>query len=163
MDAKRVELFLIAVKGRGRQTKIGDAVAQHSTDALHPLEDRDTVAFLCELDCDNNACRSRANDGDIVSVVGFAFEDELVEVSVRDVVFDARDLNRRTAPSLDAVALALCVVIAHERAENTHRVIIVKHRARLIDLTVEEEADHFRDVGTAIVDDSFRYVVKLPK
>ena len=94
VDAERVELFLVAVKGRGRQTKIGDAVAQHSADALHPLKDRDTVALLCKFDRDDDSGRTRTDDGDIVSVVGFALKHELVEIGVRDVVFDARDLNR---------------------------------------------------------------------
>ena len=146
VDAERAQLFAVAVNGRGRQTKIRDAVAQHASNLLHALEDRDTVALLRELDCDHDARRPRADHGDVVSVVGFAREDELVEVGVRDVVLDARDLDRRAAPSLNAVALALRVVVADERAEDAHRIVVVEHRARLVDLAVEEEADHLRHV-----------------
>ena len=89
VDAERQEFLGVAVKRRGRQTKVGDAIAQHAADLLHPLEDGHAVAFLCQLDRDDNARRPRPDDGDIVSVVGLAREDELVEIGVRDIVLDA--------------------------------------------------------------------------
>ena len=56
------------------------------------------------------------------------------------------DLDGRTAPSLNAVSLALCVVVADERAEYAHRVVVIEHRTRLVDLAVEEEAYHLGDI-----------------
>jgi hypothetical protein len=38
-------------------------------------------------------------------------------------------------------------VVADERAENAHRIVVVEHGARLVDLAVEEEADHLGHVG----------------
>ena len=146
VDAERVQLFAVAVNGRGRQTEIGDAIAQHAADLLHALEHGNAVALLRELDRDHDARRTRADHGDIVPVVRFAREDELVEVGVRDVVFDARNLDGCAAPPLNAVALALRVVVADERAEDTHRIVVVEHRARLVDLAVEEKADHLRHI-----------------
>ena len=61
-------------------------------------------------------------------------------------MLDARDLDRRTAPPLNAVALALRIVVTDERAEDTHRIVVVEHRARLVDLAVEEEPYHFGDI-----------------
>ena len=89
MDAERQEFLGVAVKRRGRQTKVGDTVAQHAADLLHPLEDGHAVAFLCQLDRDDDARRACTDDGDIVPVVGLAREDEFVEIGVRDVVLDA--------------------------------------------------------------------------
>ena len=62
-------------------------------------------------------------------------------------MLDARDLDRCAAPPLYAVALTLGIVVADERAKDTHRVVVVEHRARLVDLSVEEQADHLRDIG----------------
>ena len=147
VDAECSQLFSIAIDCGGRQTEIGDAVAQHTADLLHPLKDRDAVSLLRELHRDDDARGTRADDGDVVTIVGLARENELIEVGVGDVVLDARDLDRRAAPSLNAVALALRVVVADEGAENAHRIIVVKHCACFVDFPIEEETDHLRDVG----------------
>jgi hypothetical protein len=37
-------------------------------------------------------------------------------------------------------------MVADQGAEHTHGIVVVEHRTRLIDLPVEEEADHLRDI-----------------
>ena len=89
VNAKRAELLLVTVNRRERQAEIRNAIAQHAANLLHTLEDRDPVALLCKLYADDNAGGSRANYGDVVSVVGLACEYELVEIGIRDVVLNA--------------------------------------------------------------------------
>ena len=38
-------------------------------------------------------------------------------------------------------------MVTYERAKDTHRVVVVEHCTRLVDLAVEEETDHLRHVG----------------
>ena len=79
----------------------------------------------------------RADDGDVLPLGRLVLHDDLVEVDVGDVMLDARDLHRSALASLDAVALALLLVVADEGADDAHRIVDEEHLACFIDLAVE--------------------------
>ena len=147
MDAELVELFLIAVEDGFRQAEVRDAVAQHAADLVHALEHRDVVAELRELHRDRDAGRARADDRDVLPLGRLALQHGLVEVGLGDIVLDRRDLHRRAAAPLDAVALALGLVVADEGADHAQGVVLEQHGTGLIDIALQEEADHLRDIG----------------
>ena len=72
------------------------------------------VEELGELDADRDAGRARADDGDILSLRRLMLHDDFVEVDIRNIMLDARNLHRSTFASLNAVALALLLMVADE-------------------------------------------------
>ena len=147
LDAERLQLRLIALEDGLRQAELRDAVAHHAADLVLALKDRDVVALLREAHGDGDARGARADDGDLLVLRWLALEHGPVEVGVGDVVLDARDLHGASLAALDAVALALRLVIADEGADDAHRIVREEHRARLAALAGEEQADHLGDIG----------------
>ena len=145
-DAELTQLFLIAVENAQRQTEVGDAVAHHAADLVHALEDCHVVALLRELDGDGDAGRTRADDGDGLPRRRRTLQGDAVEVGIRNVVLDAGDLDGGSFAQLDAVALALLLMVADERADDAQGIVLEEHSARLVDAAFEKEADHLGDV-----------------
>ena len=145
-DAELAQLFLIAVENAQRQTEVGNAVAHHAADLVHALEDRHVVALLRELDGDGDAGRTRADDGDGLPRRRRTLQGDAVEVGIRDVVLDAGNLDGGSFAQLDAVALALLLMVADERADDAQGIVLEEHGARLVDAAFKKEADHLGDV-----------------
>ena len=147
VNAHLAQLRLIAVEDHLRQAKRRNPVAHHPADFVHALEHSNPIAALRQLDRDRDARRTRADDRNALPFIGLAIERHLVEIRVRNVILDARDVDRRPAPTLDAIALALIFVIAHQRAHHAQRIVVEKHAPRLGTLARQKQPNHLGNVG----------------
>ena len=89
VDAELNEFLLVAVENLERQAEGRDAVAHHAAELALALKDGHVVAELGKLDTDRDAGRPRTDDCDVLSLGRFVLHDDLVEVDVGNIVFNA--------------------------------------------------------------------------
>ena len=71
----------------------------------------------------------------------------LAGVGGRDVVFDDREVHRRTFDAAHAMALALVFVVADQRADRRQGVVLKQHTARFVELIGLQKADDLGNIG----------------
>ena len=147
VDAQLSELLGVAVQDALRQAEIRYAVAHHATKMLHALKNGYIVAPLCQLDSYREAGRAGADNCHILPLRRLVLHDNLVQIRIGDVLLNAGNLHRGALDTLNAVALALGLMVAYQGADNAHRVVLKQHGTCLIDFSVQKKAYHFRDVG----------------
>ena len=82
----------------------------------------------------------------MLAVERLARENRIVEIGVGNVVLNGRDLNRRALEPLNAVAFALGLVIADQRAEDAQRIVFEEPGAGFVEVALEEELNHLGNV-----------------
>ena len=150
VDALEVEVVILEiVQHTVGQTVVGDAVPHHAADLIAGVEDGDVIPPACQQHRDGQAGRARADDGGLHAVLGGRAGHHLVSVGGGDIVLDDREVDGVVAghPVADAVALALVLVVAHQRADRGQGVVFKEHPARIVQLVCLEQTDDLRDVG----------------
>jgi hypothetical protein len=149
LHAEREEKLPHGLDRALRKTELRDAILEKATDGRLLLEHRDIASCKREPDSSCNAGRAGADDCAVLSGIRcLHVSDEgqiALEVGLRDVVLDRREVDRDVLPSPDAVPLALRAVIADDGADDAQRIVEEKHRACFLELAVLEERDCLRD------------------
>ena len=146
VNAQLPQFDLISIENHLRQTKRRNAVAHHAADFIHALEDRNIVAAFGEFERNRDACRSRADDRHALTFIRLALDRHLVEISIGNVILDARNIDRRAAPPLNAIAFALIFMIAHERAHDAERIVVKKHAPGFRTFARQKQSNHLGNI-----------------
>ena len=129
------------------QTELRDAVAQHAADLIVAFKNSHIVAVAGQDDRDGQTSRAAADDGGLFAVGGGGTFGHLAGVGRGNVVLDDREMHRCTLDALHAVALALVLVVAHQRADGGQGVILKQHLAGVVQFVILQQADDLGDVG----------------
>ena len=131
------------------QAVVGDAVPHDAADLVAGVEDGDIVTPACQQDGDGQARRAGADDSGLHAVLGGGAGSHFVGVGGGDVVLDDGEVDGVVAghPVADAVALALVLVVADQRADRGQGVVLKQHPACGIQLVCLEQTDDLGDVG----------------
>ena len=150
VDALQLEVAVLEVVQHAvGQAVVGDAVPHDAADLVAGVEDGDIVTPACQQDGDGQARRPRADDSGLHAVPGGGAGSHLVGVGGGDVVLDDGEVDGVVAghPVADAVALALVLVVADQRADRGQGVVLKQHPACGIQLVCLEQTDDLGDVG----------------
>ena len=131
------------------QTVVGDAVPHDAADLVAGVKDGDVVAPARQQHRDGQASRAGADHSGFHAVFGGGAGHHLVGIGGGDVVLDDGEVDRVVAghPVADAVALALVLVVADQRADRGQGVVLKQHPACGIQLVCLEQTDDLGDVG----------------
>ena len=149
MHTEGLELLLVGVENLPRQAKIGNAVTHHAAETAHALEDRYIVAVLRQLRRHREARRPRADDRHTLLLARrMLHQTVLVQIGIRDVVLNGRNLHGTGAMLLaqNAVSFALLFMVANQRTDIAHGIVLEQHDARLIAAPRQKEANHLRNI-----------------
>ena len=132
-----------------RQAVVGDAVAHHAADLIPGVKDGHIVAPARQQHSNGQACRAGTHHSGLYAVFGGRACGHLVGVGGGDIVLDDGKVHRVMAghPVADAVALALVLVVADQRADRGQGVVFEQHPACGIQLVCLEQTDDLRDIG----------------
>ena len=147
LDAQLHQLGFVPVQDGLGQAEVGDSIPQHTADLVPALKEGDVVALLGHQHRDGDACRAGADDGYPLVFAAFTLNLDPVQIAVRDVVFDAGDVDRLPLDAPDTVALALLLMVADQGADHAEGIVVKEHLARFIQLAVQEHLDHIGDGG----------------
>ena len=148
LDAKRLEDLLEAIEHALGKAVLGNAVTHDAAKAWVLVKDRDGHAHLCEPHGRNDASRAAADDGCALTIGLGLLEADAIEIRARDVVLDGREVNGRAFATAHAVTLALDSVIADERADGAHGVVLEEHGTGLVHPALAEQLDDQRNGRT---------------
>jgi hypothetical protein len=144
-DAEGLQNLLVAVEYAFGQAVLGDAVAHDTTEARVLVEDRDGDAHLRKPHGRDDAGGAATDDGRTLAGGLGLLKACTLEIGARYVVLDCREVDGRTLAAAHAVALALGTVVADERADGAHGVVLEEHRARLVHPALAEQLDYQRN------------------
>ena len=131
------------------QAVVGDAVPHHAADLIPGIEDGDIIAPARQQHSNGQAGRACTHHGGLHAVLGGGALGHLVGIGGGDIVLDDGKVDRIVAghPVADAVALALVLVVADQRADRGQGVVLKQHPACGIQLVCLEQTDDLGDVG----------------
>ena len=149
-DPLQVQVVILeVVQHTVGQTVVGDAVPHDAADLVAGVKDGDVVAPARQQHRDGQAGRAGTDHSGFHAVFGGGTGHHLVGIGGGDVVLDDGEVDRVVAghPVADAVALALVLVVADQRADRGQGVVFEQHPACGIQLVCLEQTDDLRDVG----------------
>ena len=146
-NAQLDQLLLVAVQNALGQAELRDAVAQHAADLLAAFKNGHIVTAAGQQYADGDARRAAADDGHALALFRLHLRLQMVQIGVRDIVFDAGKMHRRAFAAQHAVTFTLLLVVAHQRADDAQRVVLVQHFAGFFLVAGAEQLDRFRDIG----------------
>ena len=150
LDALQLQMAVLEIVQHAvRQAIVGDAVAHDAANFIAGIKDGHIVAPACQQHRNGQARRAGANDCRLHAVFGGRAGGHFVGVGRGNVVFNNGEVHRVVAwhPVAHAVALALVLVVAHQRTNGGQRVILKQHSASFVHLVCLEQPNDLRDVG----------------
>jgi hypothetical protein len=150
MDALELKVAVLEiVQHTVGQAVVGDAVPHHAADLIPGIKNGDIIAPARQQHGNGQAGRACAHHGGLHAVPGGGALGHLVGIGGGDIVLDDGKVDRIVAghPVADAVALALVLVVADQRADCGQGVVLKQHPACGIQLVCLEQTDDLGDVG----------------
>ena len=144
-DAHLLHAGLVAVEEALGQAELRDAVLEQAADLALPFKDRHGVTRLRQLDRHGHAGGAAADDGGLLVLFRGALHRHAVEVHVGDILLNAGEVDRGILDAADAAARALLFVVADDRADSGHGVVLEELLPRLHQPPLLEHLDDHGD------------------